>query len=413
MREVHLWKPNDTELCGGMVGRIKIYASEGCPFCDRAKSFLKEKGIPFDAIAAPFGSQGWAQMKEETGGGRLPQILVSDQPIGGYSDLVNLEATGGLSRLLGGEDKGWVDTLYDVIIIGGGPAGLSAAVYAARKLLKTLILTQDIGGQVTWAYDVDNYLGFTQMDTAELVTRFEEHVDKYHLEKQVGVNVARLVAAGKIKQVMTSEDEIYFAKTVIIATGKRPKRLGVPGEKELTGMGVAYCSTCDAPLFTGLDVAIAGGGNSALEAALDLSKVANRLYLVSLTPLTGDQVLQDKVRHSNKVEVFVEYEVIRISGESNVEAVEIRSVKGGEVKKLPVSGIFVEIGLRPNSEMVVDTLDVNGVGEILVGAECRTGLSGVFACGDVTSVPFKQIVVAAGEGAKAALSAYTYIMNQR
>jgi alkyl hydroperoxide reductase subunit F len=306
-----------------------------------------------------------------------------------------------------------VDTLYDVIIIGGGPAGLSAAVYSARKLLKTLILTKDVGGQVTWAYDVENYLGFTQMDTADLVARFEQHVDKYELQKQVGVDVTRLVLAGKIKQVITSEGKIHFGRTVIIATGKRPKRLGVPGEKEFTGMGVAYCATCDAPLFAGLDVVVAGGGNSALEAALDLSKVANQVYIVSLTPLTGDQLLQDKTGHLDNIAIFVEHEVVRILGESNVEGVEIRSLTNGDGQTLSVSGIFVEIGLRPNSEMVVDTLNLSRVGEIIVDAACRTGLAGVFACGDVTDVPFKQIVVAAGEGAKAALSAYNYIMNQR
>lgn len=392
---------------------IQVYASEGCPFCDRAKSFLREKGIDFETIEAPYGSRGWAEMRERTGRGRLPQILVSGQAVGGYSDLVSLEATGALTRLLGHGDAGWVDTLYDVLIIGGGPAGLSAALYAARKLLKTLILTKDIGGQVTWAYDVDNYLGFTQMDTADLVTRFEEHVDKYELEKQVGVDVTRGVLAGKIKQVITSGNEVYFAKTVIIATGKRPKRMGVPGEEEFTGKGVAYCATCDAPLFAGLDVAVAGGGNSALEAALDLAKVANQVYVVSLTPLTGDQILQDKVTGTENIKLFLEHEVTRIMGESGVEAAEIQPVKGGEVLKLSVSGVFVEIGLRPNSEMVVDTLNLNQAGEIVVDAECHTGLAGVFACGDVTDVPFKQIVVAAGEGAKAALSAHKYIMNER
>lgn len=392
---------------------LTIYASDGCPFCERAKSFLKEKGIPFDTIETPYGTRSWEEMKEKTGGARLPQIVVAGEAIGGYSDLVILEATGGLSNLLGKGGRGWVETLYDVVIIGGGPSGLSAALYSARKLLKTLVLTKDVGGQVTWTYDVDNYLGFTQVDTADLVGKFEEHVDKYDLDKRVGVEVTGLMLGGKIKQVITSREEVYFAKTVIIATGKRPKRMGVPGEQELTGMGVAYCATCDAPLFAGLDVAVAGGGNSALEAALDLSKVANQVYLVSLTPLTGDQVLQRKVNGSKNIALFVEHEVIRILGESNVDGVEIRRVGSDNIQRLGVSGIFVEIGLRPNSEMVIDTLNVNEVGEIIVDAKCRTGLAGVFACGDVTDVPFKQIVVAAGEGATAALSAYDYILNQR
>jgi alkyl hydroperoxide reductase subunit AhpF len=173
-------------------------------------------------------------------------------------------------------------------------------------------------------------------------------------------------------------------------------------------MGVTYCSTCDAPLFADLDVAVAGGGNSALEAAIDLMKVAKNVYMVSLTPLTGDQILQDKVMGSPKVEVFTEHKIIRILGDSTVEGIEIESLATGDVKRLDVQGVMVEIGLLPNSKIVIDTLETNSIGEIVVDSRCRTVISGVFACGDVTDVPFKQVVVAAGEGAKAALSAYDY-----
>ncbi|MBW2266922.1 MAG: FAD-dependent oxidoreductase, partial [Deltaproteobacteria bacterium] len=195
--------------------------------------------------------------------------------------------------------------------------------------------------------------------------------------------------------------------------GKRPRLLDVPGEKELLGMGVTYCSTCDAPLFADLDVAVAGGGNSALEAVIDLIKIARKIYMVSLTPLTGDQILQDKAASSPKVEIFAEHEILRITGDSSVEGLEIKSLKTGAARRLSIAGIIVEIGLLPNSELVVDTLETNKIGEIVVDSRCRTGISGVFACGDVTDIPFKQVVVAAGEGAKAALSAYDYIINQR
>ena len=177
-------------------------------------------------------------------------------------------------------------------------------------------------------------------------------------------------------------------------------------------MGVTYCSTCDAPLFADLDVAVAGGGNSALEAGIDLMKVARKVYMVSLTPLTGDQILQDTVMGSPKVEVFTEYEILRIVGDSAVEGLEIKSLKTGEAKKLNVAGIIVEIGLLPQSELVVDTMETNRIGEIVIDSRCRTGVAGVFACGDVTDVPFKQVIVAAGEGAKAALSAYDYLMRK-
>jgi alkyl hydroperoxide reductase subunit F len=392
---------------------VIIYSREGCPFCVKAKSFLAERDIPFEEINTQRGSDAWKEMKESAGSGSLPQILIGDESIGGYSDLVNLEATGELSQRLGLAQQGPVSPLYDVIIIGGGPAGLSATIYTARKIMKTLVISKDIGGQVAWTYDVDNYLGFSQVDTADLISKFEEHVEKYSLEKLVGVDVNAVELTGKTKKVTTSDGKSYLSKTVIIATGKRPKPLDVPREKELLGMGVTYCSTCDAPLFADLDVAVAGGGNAALEAAIDLMKVAKNVYMVSLTPLTGDEILQDKVLGSPGVEVFTEYKIIRIVGDSAVEGIEIESLKTGDVKRLDVQGVMVEIGLLPNSEIVIDTLETNSIGEIVVDSRCRTGISGVFACGDVTDVPFKQVVVAAGEGAKAALSAYDYIINQR
>ena len=395
------------------MATITIYSTEGCPFCAKAKSFLAERGIDFEEIEARPGSNAWKEMKEQTGSSSLPQILIGDEPVGGYSDLVDIEATGELNQKLGLAQQGPVSSLYDVVIIGGGPAGLSAAIYAARKILKTLVISKDIGGQVAWTYDVDNYLGFSQVDTADLIAKFEEHVEKYTVDKSIGVGVNSIELTGKIKRITTSDGKSYLARTAIIATGKRPRPLNVPGEKELVGMGVTYCSTCDAPLFADLDVAVAGGGNSALEAVIDLMKVAKNVYMVSLTPLTGDQILQDKVIGSPKVEVFTEYKILRIVGDSAVEGIEIESLKTGEVKRLDVQGIIVEIGLLPNSGMVIDTLETNSIGEIVVDSRCRTGISGVFACGDVTDVPFKQVIVAAGEGAKAALSAHDYIINQR
>lgn len=392
---------------------LKIYATSGCPFCARAEAFLTQRGIAFERIEAVPGSTAWLDMKKKTGADTVPQILIGDAPVGGYADLVALDATGALAQRLGSGAQEALRSLYDVIIVGGGPAGLSAAVYASRKVLKTLLISEDIGGQVTWTYDVDNYLGFSQVEAAELISRFEKHVESYGLEKVVGSKVTALDLTGKTKAVVADDGKTYLTRTVIIATGKRPKSLNVPGEKELRGMGVTYCSTCDALLFAGLDVAVAGGGNSALEAVLDLVKVADKITLVSLTPLTADPILQEKVTRSPKVRVMAEHEVLRILGDSVVEALEVRSLKTGKVTTIPVAGIIIEIGLLPNSDLVLDVLETNRTGEIAVDARCRTGVAGVFACGDVTDVPYKQVIVAAGEGAKAALCAYDYIINQR
>ncbi len=302
--------------------------------------------------------------------------------------------------------------IYDVIIIGAGPAGMSGAIYAARKLLKTLLISKNVGGQVTDAWEIDNYLGFSQVDPAGLIKKFNEHVEKFGLERIIGKEVTSLDLAGEVKSVTTSDGSTFLSRTVIIATGKRPRKLGLPEEKKLGGKGIAYCATCDAPLFADADVAVAGGGNSALEAALDLIKIANSVSIVSLTPLTGDPIYQDKLQNSDKVTIYTEYEITKLLGEKVLEGVEIRSLKTGKVERLAVEGLFVEIGLIPNSDIVKDKLNLNKLGEIVVDYKCHTEIPGVFACGDVTNVPFKQVIVAAGEGAKAALAAYEYLISQ-
>ncbi|RLB10071.1 MAG: thioredoxin-disulfide reductase [Deltaproteobacteria bacterium] len=301
--------------------------------------------------------------------------------------------------------------IYDLIIIGAGPAGMSAGIYAARKLLKTLLISKNVGGQVTDAWEIDNYLGFSQVDPAGLIKKFNEHVEKFSIEKIIARHVASLQINDDIKSVTTDDGKTYYAKTLIIATGKRPRKLGLPEEKKLGGKGVAYCATCDAPLFAGADVAVAGGGNSALGAAMDLIKIANSVHIVSITPLTGDPIYQDKLRSSDKVTIYTEHEIVKLVGDTVLEGLEIRSLKTGETKRLDVEGLFVEIGLLPNSDIVKGMLNLNQYGEIVVDYKCHTGFPGVFACGDVTNVPFKQVIVAAGEGAKAALAAYEYLIS--
>ncbi len=392
---------------------ITFYSMDGCAFCIKAKSFLAEKEIQFTEIKVSPGSDEWEEMKEKTGSELVPQILINGEPAGGYSELVNLHSTGVLNKKLGLPDKDSINPVYDVIVIGGGPAGLNAALYASRKVLKTILISKNIGGQVADTYDIDNYLGFSQIETADLIKKFDEHVQKYGVEKHVGEAVTSLDLTGKIKKVFIGDKKTYFSRTVIIATGKRPRPLNVTGEKNLIGKGVAYCSTCDAPLFAGADVAVIGGGNSALEAVIDLDKVADKIYMVSLTPLTGDQIIINKVKNSSKVKIYTKYDTTRIIGDKTVEGIEIKSLETGDLSLLDVEGIFIEIGLLPNSDLVIDTLITNNQGEIEIDSVCRAGVAGVFACGDVTNIPFKQVVIAAGEGAKAALSAYNYLINQR
>ena len=301
--------------------------------------------------------------------------------------------------------------MYELVIIGAGPAGMTAAVYAARKRLNALLLSKDLGGQVLWTTGVENYMGYQFIEGPELMQKFEEQVKQFPVEQKIGQGIAALSRLDGGFEVRTDKDESYRAKAVIIATGKRPRQLNVPGEERLRARGVTYCAICDGPLFAGERVVVIGGGNSALEAADDMTKIAEHVYLVSLTPLTGDQILVDKIKGASNLTILLEHEVMGIEGSSRVEGITIKDLKSGDEKKLDVGGIFVEIGLIPNSEFARDITKLNKSGEIEVNCSCETGIPGLFAAGDVTDVPEKQIVVAAGEGAKAALQAHRYLQR--
>ena len=301
--------------------------------------------------------------------------------------------------------------MYELIIIGAGPAGMTAAVYAARKKLNTLLISGDIGGQVLWTAGVENYMGYQFIEGHELMKKFEEQVKQFPLDIKTEERVSSLSQTNGGFEVRTDKGEIYEAKAAMIATGKRPRQLNVPGEEKLKGRGVTYCATCDGPLFAGENVAVIGGGNSALEVAEDMVKIAEHVYLISLTPLTGDQILIDKVTGATNLTMFLEHEVLEIKGESRVEGIKIRDLKSKQERELDVGGIFVEIGLIPNSEPFKGIVRLNRLEEIEVNCANETGVTGLFAAGDVTNVPEKQIVVAAGEGAKAALKAHRYLQR--
>jgi alkyl hydroperoxide reductase subunit F len=301
--------------------------------------------------------------------------------------------------------------MYELIIIGGGPAGMTAAVYAARKKLNTLFISYDVGGQSLTTTGIENYMGYQFIEGPELMKKFEEQVRQFPLDTKTGERVSSLSPISRGFEARTDKGESYQARAAIIATGKRPRQLNVSGEEKLRGRGVTYCAICDGPLFADENVAVIGGGNSALEAAEDMIKIAERVYLVSLTLLTGDQILIDKVKVANNLTMFLEYEVLEIKGESRVKGIRVRDLKSKQERELDVSGIFIEIGLIPNSEPFKGIVHLNRLGEIEVNCANETGVPGLFAAGDVTNVPEKQIVVAAGEGAKAALQAHRYLQR--
>jgi len=300
--------------------------------------------------------------------------------------------------------------MHDLIIIGAGPAGITASVYAARKRMKVLVITKDIGGQTAWSGDVENYTGYQFVTGPELAAKFEEHMKKYEIEVKEGVSVRRLtVKSGKV--LVKTDKEIYEAKTAIVASGKSSRELGVPGEKEFKNKGLTYCATCDGPIFAGKDVAVIGGGNSAMDAAIQLMNIANHVYVVNINKnFTGDKIMEEKLTKSEKVTALSNTSVTSIKGEKMVSAINIKS--GGKEKSLSVQGVFVEIGLIPNSAFA-EELEKNNKGEIKVNSLNETSAPGIFAAGDVSDVPEKQIIIAAGEGAKATLSAFRYLARQK
>ncbi len=301
--------------------------------------------------------------------------------------------------------------MYDLMVIGGGPAGLAASVYAARKQLNMLLITVDIGGQINTTLGIENYLGYQFIEGPDLIGKFQTQVDQFPIDQKIGHKVSRLEKIDGGFEAVTESGDKYQAKAVILATGKRPRKLNVPGEAELAGRGVTYCAICDGPIFTGQRVVVVGGGNSALEAALDMVKIAEHVDLVSLTPLTGDLVLADQLKDAKNLSVFIGYQTEKIEGQDFVTAMVIKDLKSGQKKRLEVTGIFIEIGLEPNSAPVKDLIKLNKWREVPVNRYCETEVPGLFAAGDVTDVPEKQIIIAAGEGAKAALTAHRYLQR--
>lgn len=315
--------------------------------------------------------------------------------------------------------------LYDLIIIGGGPAGVAAGVYAGRKRLKTLLITEEFGGQSLLSNDIQNWIGTKSISGFDLAQNLEAHVrgqetveikmpSRAAKVEESGPALPETARGGKIFAATTEKGEKFEAKAVVVAAGARRRRLGVPGEAQFEGKGVVFCSTCDAPLFPDKTVAVVGGGNAALEAVVDLFPYAKKIYLlVRGDMLRGDQITQEKVGTSDKVEILFNTEVQEVKGDKFVSAAMLKNNKTGEVSELSLEGIFIEIGSVPNSEMVKGLVELNRFGEIILDHHRgATSKPGIFAAGDITDEMYKQNNISAGDGITAALSAYNYILER-
>lgn len=311
--------------------------------------------------------------------------------------------------------------MYDLIIIGGGPAAVAAGVYAARKKLKTLLITESFGGQSITSDSIENWIGAKVITGFDLAKNLEEHLraqESIEIKMPERVTAVREIPCADGKRpcdfaVETDKGGSYDAKAVIVASGSRRRRLGVPGEDKFEGRGVAFCGTCDAPVFSGKRVAVVGGGNAGLETVIDLFPYAAEIYLLHRGgELKGDQITQEKIRENPKVRIILNAETQEILGDKFVTGLRHKDAKTGEVKDLSLDGVFIEIGAVPNSEIVRGLVELNQANEVIIDHKtAATSKPGIFAAGDVTDEIFKQNNISAGDAVKAALSAYNYILG--
>jgi len=311
-----------------------------------------------------------------------------------------------------------LSTLYDLIIIGGGPAGITAGIYAARQKLNSLLITKSFGGQMLKkAVMIENYPGFEEISGMELIQKFEKQLRRASVRSdghKIDIERDEVTKVEKIEEhflVITKNKNRFESKAIIVASGADPRPLKVLGEKEFLGKGLSYCSLCDGPLFLDKTVAVIGGGNSAFESAIFLSKIAKKIYILEASEkVRADAENQERVKKTGKVEIITNTQVQKIQGKQFVNSLIYEDRKTKREIKLPVEGIFVEIGSQPATSFVKDLVDFNERDEIAVEFEtCQTKTPGLFAAGDCNIGKFKQIVTAAGEGAKAALAAYGYL----
>jgi len=303
---------------------------------------------------------------------------------------------------------------YDVIIVGGGPAGMTAALYTSRRGLKTLVVSQDIGGQAAITPEVENYPGFESVGGLELMEKFKKHAEKFGAEFLIDeAQAVNKKEDGNFTVKTASEN--FNTEAVILAFGLSHQHLNVPGEEQLIGRGVTYCATCDAPLFKGKKVAVVGGGNSAVDAAIYLSEIASQVHLIHRrSEFRAEEFLVNRLSSLTNIEVKLDSVIKEIKGKERVESITVVNVNEDQKnEEITVDGVFIEVGLVVKADFIKGLVNLNERNEIKISSACETSVPGIFAAGDVTAVTYKQIVISAGEGCKAALQAYLYLQEKK
>ncbi len=377
---------------------VKVYTAENCPYCRMVQAFLRKYNIGYTTVDVGKDREAAREMIRISGQRGVPVTVAGDEVVVGF-DAKRLREIFGTPV---------TNEVYDVVIVGAGPAGLTAAVYCARKLLRTIVISENIGGQATWSWAIENYMGFRMITGEDLVRKFEEQVRgldvSFELDRVLGIQ--KEVDLFHVRATNT-----YRCLTVILASGKQPRTLGLPGEDRLIGRGISVCSTCDGPLFRDRPVAIVGGGNAAIQTAVEMAKIASSVALIARSALRCDEICISQAEETG-VRFFFHHEVTELHGDAALTGITIRDRETGKEMTLDVEGLFLEIGLIPNTGSFGDLVALNEQHEILIDENNHTRTDGVFAAGDATSIKGKQIIIAAGEGAKAALAAHEYILEK-
>jgi alkyl hydroperoxide reductase subunit F len=379
--------------------QVTVYYTQGCPYCRMVKAFLEKHGVKYKAVDVGADKEAARKMVELSGQYGVPVIGVDDEVIVGFD-------TQRLNELFGTAKEG---DLYDVLIVGAGPAGLTAGVYCSRKALKTVIISENIGGQALESWTIDNYMGYRMISGDELMRKFEEQVRSQNIHLELD-RVTGLRKEGVLFMLDTVTNATYIARSVILAQGKRPRKLGVEGEEKYLGRGLSVCATCDGPLFRDKTVAIVGGGNSALQTAIEMSGLAKEVHLIVRSSIRADQNYIDIYEEKKNIITHLNSSVIALHGNTILTGITIREKESGKETTLTLDGVFAEIGWVPNTEFLEGLVEMNDGKEIIIDVNCHTNIEGLFAAGDVTNIKTKQIITASGEGAKAALEAYEYLI---
>lgn len=401
--------------------QFQTYVSLSCHNCPEVVQALNQFALLNDGISNEMIDGGLFQEQVEANNIQgVPAVFLNGKPfLNGKVDTARIidklqEQYPDLLSAASEEDAEQLER-QDVTVIGGGPAGVAAAIYASRKGLKVTLVADRIGGQVKDTQSIENLISVPLTTGNELSANFEKHLNEYDITIKEHVSVRELAESEDENYTISlNTGEQFESRSIILATGAQWRKLNVPGEDENIGSGVAYCAHCDGPFFKGKRIAVVGGGNSGVEAALDLAGIVEHVTVIEFADdLKADQVLIEKAQSKDNIDFITSAATKEIKAtEGKVTSIIYEDRSTGDTKELDLSAVFVQIGLIPNSEFVKGFVDMNRFGEIEIDEACKTGRKGVFAAGDVTTVPFKQINIAMGEGSKAALSAFEYLMMQ-